>query len=586
MHLGRHSVSSVPIGIFNQITVNQQSDTFALATNQGFQIWNLHPLQLLADRQLPGSIGHASLLHRTSLVFLLGGGVNPLYPLNKLIIWDDRFQTPVLELEFREKILGVTSRRGLLALSFRKRVVLLTIDGFGEEDYTDSKRPKRRGKERESITESQIPRVGATDDQGKTVGGLKWFAEWETCDNPRGLLALSTSPLSTLLTIPGRQPGHVHLLHLPPCPFPLSSSESPLSSTPPYSLPPPSKSALLIAHTHPLSTLSCPPSGRFFSTSSDRGTLIRVWDGRSGGLVKELRRGADQAVVWGVGWLPPPRSAEDGDGDGKEGVIVWSDKGTIHVFTLEEGGKVSDKGKLRNPKSPFQTLQPYLPISLPKYFLSEWSHAQFRLPTRTPHAETLTHLSPSSPSDLPSTSTSSTSTSTAQSASSVRSGSSSTAMEDKCLVSWVQVHSSSASGTAAGISTTPYQYASNPSLSFKSRPSTSEITPSLQMEYQLIALTYTGGYYRIALPSSSSSSSSVSSPLSSSHEGSASSLGSPSLRETDRIDIEPTESGIRSGSKGGSRGCKLVEFRRFGQDSNKGFLGGSGRGSWNEGEKW
>lgn len=163
MHLARHSVSSVPVPSFNSLIINHDGDHFAVATDQGFEVWKIYPLANVArrgmcqlsyreryfgrwqeeekggregeanrarspprllpslrstcyrsitdsinpslilstDSALPGSISHASLLHRTSLVFLLGGGSNPLYPPNKLVVWDDRKGKAVLELEFR-----------------------------------------------------------------------------------------------------------------------------------------------------------------------------------------------------------------------------------------------------------------------------------------------------------------------------------------------------------------------------------------------------------------------------------------------------------------------------------------------------
>lgn len=66
-----------------------------------------------------------------------------------------------------------------------------------------------------------------------------------------------------------------------------------------------------------------PPSGRLFATTSLRGTLVRVWDTATGKQVRELRRGTDQAEIYGVAFRPD--EAE---------ICVWSDKGTVHIFAL------------------------------------------------------------------------------------------------------------------------------------------------------------------------------------------------------------------------------------------------------------
>jgi len=179
------------------------------------------------------------------------------------------------------------------------------------------------------------------------------YGEWDTCDNPRGkshlcymlimhcnserslkslsligLLAMSTEPYSTLLAIAGRQVGHVQLIHLPPCPLPVSRNPPP-SSPPRKPPPPPSRHpvSIIIAHTSALTTLSIPTSGRLLATTSIRGTLVRVWDTMTGNLVREFRRGSDKAEIYGVAFRPDERE-----------LCVWSDKGTVHVFNLMVSG--------------------------------------------------------------------------------------------------------------------------------------------------------------------------------------------------------------------------------------------------------
>ena len=149
-----------------------------------------------------------------------------------------------------------------------------------------------------------------------------------------GLLALSTTPGSTLLAMPGRQAGHVQLVHLPPCP--------PMPTRTSASAQQPFRSPIILAHTHGLSTLSCTATGSHLITTSERGTLLRVWDTSRGRLERELRRGVDRAEMWGV----KPEDAvllDNGNGTTlderrrKGGRVVgWSDKGTVHVWVDDQ----------------------------------------------------------------------------------------------------------------------------------------------------------------------------------------------------------------------------------------------------------
>lgn len=87
---------------------------------------------------------------------------------------------------------------------------------------------------------------------------------------------------------------------------------------------------IVIAHESALTTLTVPPSGRIFATTSSKGTLIRIWNSHTGNLARELRRGTDRAEIFGVAFKS----------DESE-ICVWSDKGTIHVFRL---GNVNEGG--------------------------------------------------------------------------------------------------------------------------------------------------------------------------------------------------------------------------------------------------
>ena len=141
---------------------------------------------------------------------------------------------------------------------------------------------------------------------------------------------MATRAYSTLLAIPGRKIGHVQLVHLPECvpPEPLG----PPMGAPPQPPPAPTKHpvSMIVAHETALSTLSVPPSGKLIATTSARGTLVRVWDTVTGNRLRELRRGSDQAEIYGVAFRPDEQE-----------LCVWSDKGTVHIFSLVSGSGAS-----------------------------------------------------------------------------------------------------------------------------------------------------------------------------------------------------------------------------------------------------
>lgn len=161
-----------------------------------------------------------------------------------------------------------------------------------------------------------------------------------------------------------------------------------------------------------------------------------------------------------------------------------------------------------NRQSTFSPLTPFLP--LPKYFDSEWSYAQYRIPAQS------SHISISTPSP--------------------KSPTADVTDEEKCIVGWIQA----------------------PALD-NSEP-----------EHQLVALTYTGGWYRLSLPNTTPAV--ITPPSSPRGIPSSPPKATPSMPRPRTSSNSSTISRLDKGKekerdKEGkeSRECVLQEYRRFGR---------------------
>lgn len=83
-----------------------------MASDNGFRVFNCDPLKL-KERQTfaEGGLGHVEMLFRCNYLAFVGGGVRPLYPKNKVVIWDDLRKGPIFSIDSNVPVLGVRLRR-------------------------------------------------------------------------------------------------------------------------------------------------------------------------------------------------------------------------------------------------------------------------------------------------------------------------------------------------------------------------------------------------------------------------------------------------------------------------------------------
>ncbi|KAM0950576.1 putative transcription factor WD40-like family [Dioscorea sansibarensis] len=154
------------------VSWNQDYGCFSAGTSCGFRIYNCEPLRETFRRDLKsGGFGIVEMLFRCNILALVGGGTNPRFPPNKVMIWDDHQSHSVGEFAYRSNVRAVKLRQDRIIVVLEYKIYVY--------NFTD----------------------------------LKLLHQIETLSNPKGLCCLTHDPNTSFLACPGLHQGEVRVEH-------------------------------------------------------------------------------------------------------------------------------------------------------------------------------------------------------------------------------------------------------------------------------------------------------------------------------------------------------------------------------------
>lgn len=325
------------------INFNQDQGCFAVGHENGFLVYNTNPIDIRVKRNFNTSghgsgIAHITMLHRTNYLALVGGGKNPKFANNKLVIWDDLKRKNSLNLEFMSPVLNVLLSRIRIIVVLKNQVL---VYGFSS--------PPKKFATYETI-ENEFGLADLSVNSTNSIGNNLSTSNSSISSLVSNQVSYDSNKYQTL-AFPGRSIGQIQLVDVSP-----SGQEKNLVS-------------IIKAHKSKIRCLALNRSGTLVASASETGTIIRVHSTHNTALLYEFRRGLDRAIV---------TSMKFSHDDSK--LAVLSDKNTLHVYNVSplntSLGATSDFAT-HNETYPVNRLHLLgniaFPIPIPKYFKSTWS---------------------------------------------------------------------------------------------------------------------------------------------------------------------------------------------------------------------
>ena len=114
----------------NYVGFSYDCSYFCLGTDIGFQVYQTEPLSLLISKKLNGGIGVVKILDKSNVFCLVGGGKNPRFSPNVLMIWDDKKDEVTNEYRCDSFIINCYIKQNFIFIICSDNIILLKTKNF------------------------------------------------------------------------------------------------------------------------------------------------------------------------------------------------------------------------------------------------------------------------------------------------------------------------------------------------------------------------------------------------------------------------------------------------------------------------
>ena len=275
----------------NYVGFSYDCSYFCLGTDIGFQVYQTESFSLLISKILNGGIGVVKILDKSNIFCLVGGGKNPRFSPNVLIIWDDKKDEVTNEYRCDSFIINCYIKQNFIFIICSDNIILLKTKNF------------------------------------------ELIEKINTINNPKGIFSVCNEPKKNLLAFPDNK-GNIIIKFLDNIfkenKEKIKEKENKKDNN----------KIIKKAHKGNINILCFNFSGTKLASTSDRGTIIRIFNVESGGLITELRRGTSDANIYSLCF-----SFNDNF------LGLTSDHSSCHIFDLQNKKmkqKESNKGYVMN----------------------------------------------------------------------------------------------------------------------------------------------------------------------------------------------------------------------------------------------